>query len=87
MCILLNFLHFRLDPALLQPHGPILTEVEIDKLLDQDDFEAKAVLSKVNARKPIHAMVDPEMDFASETHYGLNAVIERGRLGLVASAA
>ncbi|PSR71612.1 hypothetical protein PHLCEN_2v12465 [Hermanssonia centrifuga] len=77
----------RLDPALLQPHGPILTEVEIDKLLDQDDFEAKAVLSKVNARKPIHAMVDPEMDFASETHYGLNAVIERGRLGLVASAA
>ncbi len=67
---------------LLQPSGPILTEKEIEKMLDQDDFEAKAVLLEVNARKPIHTMYNPKQNFTNEIHHGLNANIQRGYLDL-----
>lgn len=75
----------RIDPSLLCPSGPILTELEIDKLVERTDEDAKAVLSEINARKPIHHMYDPKQNFGNEAHHGLNAVIERGQLGLIAA--
>ncbi|KAI0338616.1 FAD/NAD-P-binding domain-containing protein [Trametopsis cervina] len=75
----------RIDPSLMLPSGPILTELEIDKLVDLNDEEARAVLAEINARKPIHHMYDPKQNFTTEAHYGLNAVIERGQLGLIAA--
>ena len=64
------------------PSGPILTEREIQKLVGRQDEEAKTVLAEINARKPVHHMYNPKQNFSSEVHYGLNAVIERGHLGL-----
>jgi flavine halogenase len=84
--IILSILTFaRIDPALMCPSGPILTKIEIDKLVDRTDEEAKAVLAEINARKPIHHMYNPKQNFISEAHHGLNAVIERGQLGLIAA--
>ncbi|KAI0684562.1 hypothetical protein BC835DRAFT_1409127 [Cytidiella melzeri] len=75
----------RIDPALMCPSGPILTEIEIDKLVERNDEEARAVLAEINARKPIHHMYNPQQNFLNEVHYGLNAVLERGQLGLIAA--
>ncbi|KAI0084352.1 FAD/NAD-binding domain-containing protein [Irpex rosettiformis] len=75
----------RIDPSLMCPSGPILTEREIGKLVEQTDEEAKHVLAEINARKPIHRMYNPRENFVSEAHYGLNAVLERGQLGLIAA--
>ncbi|KAI0790174.1 hypothetical protein BC629DRAFT_1440019 [Irpex lacteus] len=68
----------RIDPALMYPSGPILTE-------QQTDEEAKHVLAEINARKPIHHMYNPRESFITEAHHGLNAVLTRGQLGLIAA--
>ncbi len=67
------------------PSGPILTEREIGKLVEQTDEEAKHVLAEINARKPIHHMYNPRESFVTEAHHGLNAVLTRGQLGLIAA--
>ncbi|KAG8216212.1 putative halogenase [Butyriboletus roseoflavus] len=75
--------HKRLDPELLSPMGPILLDSDVDRVISADDEEAKLVLSKVNARKPIHAMYSATEHFAHELHFGFKAVLESGKLGLV----
>ncbi|KAH7904414.1 putative halogenase [Hygrophoropsis aurantiaca] len=75
----------RLDPNLLSPAGPLMTEAEVDRLVDNTDEEAKFVLYEINARKPIHRMYNPTDDFETEVHFGFKAVLQCGRLGLVAA--
>lgn len=63
--------------------GPILLGDDVDRVVPEDDEEAKLVLSRLNARKPIHAMYSATEHFAQEMHFGFKAVLESGRLGLV----
>lgn len=72
----------RLDPQLMSPSGPIMTELAIAEAVDREDVEAQTVLAEVNARKAVHHMYKPKQNFVHEVHYGLNAVVERGLLGL-----
>jgi len=76
----------RVAPELMDPNAPILTAVEIDKLLDATDEEAKAVLGRMNARKQNKAMYYPMVNFTNENHFGFKALVERGSLGLVPTA-
>lgn len=73
----------RVDPELLKPTGDVLTAEEIAKLVDPNDSEARIALEKVNARKPINQMYKPKQNFANEVLLGMNANVERGKLGLV----
>ena len=66
----------------MSPSGPILTERDIAKAVDREDVEAQTVLAEVNARKAVHHMYKPQQNFAHEVHCGMNAIIERGALGL-----
>jgi hypothetical protein len=70
----------------MDPNAPILTAVELDKLLDATDEEAKAVLGRMNARKQNKAMYYPMVNFTNENHFGFKALVERGSLGLVPTA-
>lgn len=63
--------------------GPILLNADVDRVISEEDEEAKLVLSEVNARKPIHAMYSATEQFAHERHFGFKAVLESGSLGLV----
>lgn len=72
----------RIDPMLMSPGGPIMTEADIAKFVGREDIEARAVLAEVNARKAVPHMYQPKHNFAHEMHYGMNAVVERGVLGL-----
>lgn len=67
----------------MSPSGAVLTEADIDKVIDPKDEEAKLVLSEVNARKPIHAMYNSTRNFGDEVLDGYIVRVERGRLGLV----
>lgn len=66
----------------MSPSGPIMTEKDIAKAVDREDLEAQTVLAEVNARKAVHHMYKPRQNFAHEIHYGMNAVVQRGALGL-----
>ena len=66
----------------MNPSGPIMTETDIAKAVDREDVEARIVLTEVNARKAVHHMYKPKHNFAHEVHYGMNAVVVRGVLGL-----
>ena len=72
----------RIDPKLMSPSEPIMTERDIAKAVDREDLEAQTVLAEVNARKAVHHMYKPRQNFAHEIHWGMNAIIERGALGL-----
>ncbi|KAH7886566.1 putative halogenase [Phlebopus sp. FC_14] len=74
----------RLDPNLVSPACPVITEDQINQLVAEDDEEAKLVLCEINARKPIHAMYTPTQHFQLESHFGHAAVLKRGHLGLYA---
>lgn len=69
----------------MSPSEPILTEMQIAKAVDQEDVEARTVLAEVNARKAVHHMYKPKQNFTHEVHHGLNAILERGMLGLAAA--
>jgi hypothetical protein len=56
-----------------------MTSAELDRILDPGDFDAKLVLSEINARKAIHPMYSATVDFGKECHRGLIAVMERTR--------
>lgn len=73
----------RVDPELLKPTGNVLNADEIAKLVDPNDTEARIALEKVNARKPINQMYKPKQNFANEILLGMNANVERGKLGLI----
>lgn len=73
-----------MDPELLSPCGPILLDADVEQVIAAEDLDAKFVLKEVNARKPIHAMYSATEHFAHEMHFGFKAVLECGRLGLIA---
>ena len=72
----------RVDPELTNPDCPIMSEAELDILVDAADEEARHVLNEINTRKQLHTMYNPEENFGTEDHFGIKAVLERGRLGL-----
>jgi len=75
----------RVPRELADPHGPILLDADLDKILDPDDDEARFVIGEINARKQIHTMYNPIQNFSAEDHFGFKAVLQRGKLGLVAA--
>ena len=72
-----------MDPSLLSPAAPILLDTDVNRLVSAEDEEAKFVLNKVNASKPIRGMYSATEQFTYESHYGFKAVLERGNLGLI----
>ncbi|KAF5310508.1 hypothetical protein D9758_018781 [Tetrapyrgos nigripes] len=72
----------RLDPSLFSAEAPLMTAEDIAKVVDKNDEDAKAVLSEVNARKPIHAMYAGPAHLALEGVDGLVGKMELGSLGL-----
>lgn len=76
----------RVDPKLIDPHGPVMTPDELDRLLEPGDEEARYVLREINARKPIHIMYNGTGNFEVEEVEGYRVLCERGRLGLVSLA-
>ncbi|KAJ6574728.1 hypothetical protein B0H19DRAFT_1125483 [Mycena capillaripes] len=48
-----------------------------------NDEEAKHVLLEVNARKPIHAVYDCDINFTTEVMGGFCVRMQQGELGLV----
>lgn len=73
----------RLQPELISPTGRVMTETDIEKVLDPEDEDAKHVLGEINARKPIHAMYSGPAHLAMEGVNGLIGRMERGSLGLI----
>ena len=69
----------------MSPSEPIMSERDIHKAVDREDVEARTVLAEVNARKAVHHMYRPKQNFVHEVHHGLNAIVERGMLGLAAA--
>ncbi|KAG1747479.1 hypothetical protein EDB19DRAFT_1949495 [Suillus lakei] len=62
---------------------PLFTIQQTPEGWSSADEEAKIVLSKINARKPIHTMYNPTENFGVEQNFSFKAVLERGKLGLV----
>ena len=76
----------RIDPELLAPSAPILLNEDVKQIISAEDEEARHVLNKVNASKPIRSMYSATEQFVYESHYGFKAVLERGKLGLIGSS-
>nr|A0A0U3C228.1 RecName: Full=Flavin-dependent halogenase armH5 [Armillaria mellea]ALT31852.1 ArmH5 [Armillaria mellea] len=62
--------------------GPVMPSDELDKVLDSDDSDAKAVLKRINSLKVLRNDTSPE-SFTSEAVNGYVVNLERGQLGLV----
>ncbi|KAK0196714.1 FAD/NAD-binding domain-containing protein [Armillaria mellea] len=62
--------------------GPVMHSDELDKVLDSDDSDAKAVLKRINSLKVLRNDTSPE-SFTSEAVNGYVVNLERGQLGLV----
>ncbi|KIP05710.1 putative halogenase [Phlebiopsis gigantea 11061_1 CR5-6] len=75
----------RIDPKLMSPSEPILSERDVRAAVGREDVEARTVLAEVNARKAVHHMYRPKQNFVHEVHHGLGAIVERGMLGLAAA--
>ncbi|KZT42314.1 FAD/NAD(P)-binding domain-containing protein [Sistotremastrum suecicum HHB10207 ss-3] len=72
----------RVDPSLFSPEGPVMTPDDLDRVLDPNDDEARAVLQEVNARKPVHIMYNATGNFDMEDVNGWKVTVKRGNLGL-----
>jgi hypothetical protein len=70
-------------PELTSATAPIMSEQDIEKVVDPEDEDAKHVLSEINARKPIHAMYSGPAHIAMEGVNGLVGRVEWGSLGLI----
>ncbi len=62
--------------------GPVMHSDELEKVLDSDDSDAKAVLKRINSLKVLRNDTSPE-SFTSEAVNGYVVNLERGQLGLV----
>ncbi|KAH7872221.1 FAD/NAD-binding domain-containing protein [Lentinula edodes] len=62
--------------------GPVMGPDELDKVIEADDGDAKAVLRRINALKILRNDTSPE-SFTSEVLNGYVVRLERGQLGLV----
>ncbi|KAF9032162.1 FAD/NAD(P)-binding domain-containing protein [Hymenopellis radicata] len=76
---MISTVYKQLSQELLDPHGRVMLEDEIDALTD--DEEARIVLREINARKGIHDMYGGPQNLAKE-EAGLVANTKRGQLGL-----
>ncbi|CAL1707408.1 unnamed protein product [Somion occarium] len=72
----------RIDPKLLSPTAPAMNAVDMAKVIDAGDEEARIVLSNINAWKPLRPLLQPSENFSSESHIGRVAILETGKLGL-----
>ena len=73
----------RLDAHLTDAYGPVLLPEDVLDALGERDDDAFHVITRINARKPIHAQVnDVREHFIQEEFCGLIPSIERGELGL-----
>jgi hypothetical protein len=72
----------RLRPELLAANAPILTDDEINKESQGDD-EARMVLHRLNARKPVNQMYQGPDNLQVGDVGGYVAQLQLGALGLV----
>jgi len=72
----------RLRPEVLAPNAPILSEEEIAEEA-QDDEEAKVVLNRLNARKPVNQLYAGPDNLQAGDVNGYVAHLQHGELGLV----
>ncbi|CCM02243.1 uncharacterized protein FIBRA_04324 [Fibroporia radiculosa] len=70
------------SPELLSVSGPLIGSEELEKVLDTDHGDAKAVLKKLNALKIERADTSPD-SFTWDAVNGYVVQLERGKLGLV----
>jgi len=72
----------RVPKDLINLSAPVVSPEELDKVLDTDDSDAKAVLKRINALKVLRNDTSPD-SFTSESVNGYVVRLERGKLGLV----
>jgi len=72
----------RVPKNLINLSAPVVSPEELDKVLDTDDSDAKAVLKRINALKVLRNDTSPD-SFTSESVNGYVVRLERGKLGLV----
>ncbi|KAI0686451.1 FAD/NAD-binding domain-containing protein [Cytidiella melzeri] len=68
-------------PELTALAGPVMSPDDLDKVLDSDDSDAKAVLRRLNSLKVLRNDTSPD-SFTSEAVNGFVVRLERGHLGL-----
>jgi flavine halogenase len=67
---------------LIDLNGPVMGPEDLDKVLDAEDGDAKAVLQRINSLKVLRNDTSPE-SFTSEAVNGYVLRLERGQLGLI----
>ncbi|KIJ54121.1 hypothetical protein M422DRAFT_73736 [Sphaerobolus stellatus SS14] len=67
---------------MLDLSAPVVSPGELDKVLDTEDSDAKAVLKRINSLKILRNETSP-LSFTSEAVNGYILRLERGNLGLV----
>jgi flavine halogenase len=67
---------------LLDLSGPVMGPEDLEKVLETQDSDAKAVLQRINSLKVLRNDTSPE-SFTSEAVNGYVLRLERGQLGLV----
>ncbi len=72
----------RLRPEVLAPNAPILSSEQIAKE-SQNDEEAKLVLNRLNARKPVNQLYAGPDNLQVGDVNGYIAHLQHGALGLV----
>ena len=69
------------QPDLIELAGPVMGPDDLDKVLETDDSDAKAVLRRINSLKVLRNDTSPEA-FTRDVIGGYVAVVERGEMGL-----
>lgn len=72
----------RVSPNLMAISSPVISAGDLDKVLADDDSDAKQVLKRINAWKVLRNDDSPD-SFTSEVVDGYIVKLERGNLGLV----
>lgn len=67
---------------LVKLSGPVMSMKDLEKVLDTEDSDAKAVLQRLNSLKILRDDTSPD-SFISNAVNGYVVNLERGRLGLV----
>jgi hypothetical protein len=68
---------------LFSPSAPILSDEDIRQKLADDDEEARLVVSRINARKPLNEMYKGPDGLQTNSVNGYTAHLLHGSLGLV----
>lgn len=67
---------------LMELSGPVMSPEDLEKVLDSDDSDARAVLQRINSLKVLRNDTSPE-SFTSDAVNGYVVNLKRGQLGLV----